>query len=438
MTKKILLEGYNLTLTKGTGIKTYTRTLADVARSLGHEVDALVQSNSRLNFSDPVLAEIGFYDDSPRKNWKERWVRGPLEIAFGHPFGLPARKLPQSGVVLADGSGSLGEQFSSLHVAHQFSLAARRHFRRHSRLLDLNLDHPPDIFHATHNVPLRVKGRPNIYTIHDVIPLRLPAATLDSKKYFLKSLRAICRAADKIVTISECSKRDILQVADIPEDKIEVTYQSASIPGALVHRSMDETAGILEHVYGLEAGSYFLFYGAIEPKKNVARLIDAYAASGVKAPLIIAGGLGWSYESELEQINQEHFSSWRMQDNEIRRSRRVRRLDHLSLSHLVALIRGARGVLFPSLYEGFGLPVLESMMLGAPVMTSNVSSLPEVAGDAAILIDPYDLAAMSRAIVQLDADADLRADMVARGRIQAQKFSMANYSERIDRLYAGL
>ena len=119
---------------------------------------------------------------------------------------------------------------------------------------------------------------------------------------------------------------------------------------------------IRDSIFGLEPNGYFLFFGAVEPKKNVSRLIDAYAASGVKAPLIIAGGLGWAYEEEVQQIDQEHFTSWRLRDDEIRRVRRVRRLDHVPLNHLVALIRGARAVLFPSLYEGFGLPVLLSLI----------------------------------------------------------------------------
>ena len=113
----------------------------------------------------------------------------------------------------------------------------------------------------------------------------------------------------------------------------------------------------------------------------------------------------------------------------------MRHLDHVSLSHLVALIRGARSVLFPSFYEGFGLPVLEAMVLGTPVMTSNSSSLPEVAGEAALLVDPHDTAAMTRAIVELDRDADLRKELARRGLVQAEKFSMQAYTNRIDAVY---
>lgn len=127
-----------------------------------------------------------------------------------------------------------------------------------------------------------------------------------------------------------------------------------------------------------------------------------------------------------------------MTDNRISTEKKVRRLDFLPLSHLVALIRGARGVVFPSLYEGFGLPVLEAMLLGTPVITSTAPSLLEIAGDAAMLIDPLDLRALTQAIRTFDADDDLRNELVARGRIRAKKFSPDMYNQRVGDLYRGI
>jgi glycosyltransferase involved in cell wall biosynthesis len=114
------------------------------------------------------------------------------------------------------------------------------------------------------------------------------------------------------------------------------------------------------------------------------------------------------------------------------------RVGRLPLAQLVMLIRGARALLFPSLYEGFGLPVLEAMLLGTAVMTSKNSSLIEVAGDAASLVDPYDVSAMARTIAALDADEALRADLSQRGLRQAEKFSPERYRERVDALYQKL
>lgn len=430
----ILIECFNMGLPRGTGIKTYATGLARVARDLGYDVDGLFESSGRLSKREPLLAEIAFQETARRTTWRDRFIHDPFEIAFGKPFGLPVQQLPRSGFVMRPDGGSQ-DVFSRHFASPHFTLAARRHFWRHDTLARLNLDETPKLFHVTHPVPVKAAGCPNLYTVHDVIPLRLPNATLDNKKYFLKTLRAICRDADRIVTVSECSKKDILSVVDIPEDRIEVTYQSTTFPTRLVERARAEDERIVENIFSLTPNDYHLFFGSLEPKKNVTRLIDAYAASGVSAPLIIAGGLGWSYDADLERIGDEQFSSWRVTQDHIRRERKVRRFEHLPLSHLVALIKCARGVLFPSLYEGFGLPVLEAMSLGTPVMTSNVSSLPEVAGEAALLVDPYDVDAMAVAIATLDSDADLRADLSARGLERAKIFSQEVYADRVAALY---
>lgn len=432
--KNILFECFNMRLPRGTGIKTYAIGLTRVARQLGYEVDGLFESSGRLSKKEPLLAEIAFHENTRRATWHDRLVREPAEIALGKPFGIPVQQLLRSGFVIQP-DGKSDEVFSRQFVSERFTQAARRHFWRYGKLARLNLGDTPALFHATHPIPVKAAGCPNLYTIHDVIPLRLPTATLDNKKYFLKTLRAICRESDRIVTVSECSKKDILSVVDIPEDRIEVTYQSTTFPSSLIDRAHAEDEFIIENIFSLTPHGYYLFFGSLEPKKNVSRLIDAYAASGVSAPLIIAGGLGWSYDADLARIGNELFSSWRVAQDHIRHERKVRRFEHLPLSHLVALIKCARGVLFPSLYEGFGLPVLESMSLGTPVMTSNVSSLPEVAGDAALLVDPYNVDAMAEAIATLDRDADLRADLSARGLARARVFSQEMYAERIAALY---
>ena len=118
--------------------------------------------------------------------------------------------------------------------------------------------------------------------------------------------------------------------------------------------------------------------------------------------------------------------------------RRLYRFEYGSRSMLVTLIRGARAVLFPSLYEGFGLPVLEAMLLGTPVVTSRTSSLPEIAGDAALYVDPYETDDIARAIKTITADGDLRAELTRRGRVQAEQFSVARYRERVGPLYERL
>jgi glycosyltransferase involved in cell wall biosynthesis len=206
-----------------------------------------------------------------------------------------------------------------------------------------------------------------------------------------------------------------------------------------LERSEETIAEQLSGSFGLEFQQYLLFFGALEPKKNVGRLIEAYLASGVSVPLVLVAGGGWHNEAETTLLEELRDSEPRaVEHNQLRLKRSVRRFRYVRPSFLVTLIRGARAVVFPSLYEGFGLPVLESMVLGTPVVTSRESSLPEVAGDAALLVDPYDANDIARAITTIVNDADLRAELSRRGRQQAAKFSVERYRERIAALYASL
>src|SRR3989442_15450595 len=171
--------------------------------------------------------------------------------------------------------------------------------------------------------------------------------------------------------------------------------------------------------------SVLLFYSALNSKKNVQRLIDAYLLSAVDIPLVITGAVGWGNKAEakwLKEMREEERS--RPQE-----SRRIHHFEYVSVPMLVTLIRGARAVLFPSLYEGFGLPVLESMRLGTPVVTSRTSSLPEIAGDAALYVNPYDIHGIAEAIKTITAHGGLRTELARRGRSQAATYSVPRSRE---------
>jgi glycosyltransferase involved in cell wall biosynthesis len=162
-------------------------------------------------------------------------------------------------------------------------------------------------------------------------------------------------------------------------------------------------------------------------------------ASGVDVPLVLVAGEGWHNEAETTLLDELRENEPRSPGlNRPRLRRRVRRFRYVRPSTLITLIRGARAIVFPSLYEGFGLPVLEAMTLGTPVVTSRESSLPEIAGDAALLVNPYDADDIARAITTIVNDADLRAELSRRGRSQAAKFSVERYRERVEALYASL
>jgi glycosyltransferase involved in cell wall biosynthesis len=148
-----------------------------------------------------------------------------------------------------------------------FELAAS-HFRRYGRRAPLQFETPPALLHMTHPVPLAVKGCPNIYTLHDIVPLRLPGATLDDKHYMLRLLRHLCESADHIVTVSEFSRRDIIQFFGIAEDRITNTYQSIKLPSELADRDIGQVANEIASAFSVSMGEYYLFFGALEPKKN--------------------------------------------------------------------------------------------------------------------------------------------------------------------------
>ena len=432
----IAIDGYNLALDQGTGVATYARNLSFRLGALGADVGVLYGQRVAKS-KDPILREITFFDPRPPA-----------------PPGFPLiHHIRQIGRLLA------GEQALEVpvegHVIRDQLEARLPHFDRLWSIPDLwrggaltnaytklfgsaVLPQKPMVMHWTYQLPLRVKGVPNIYTLHDLVPLRLPYATLDHKRRQYRMLKRIAREAAHIVTVSETSKRDIMSLLGVPEERITNTYQAVDIPRKFSEKPEGVARDEVEGSFGLGWKGYFLFFGAIEPKKNVGRLIEAFLASGSDLPLVILGKKAWQSEEELRLLHDDHIRYIAQEGSHLVTRRKIILLDYAPFRLLVSLVRGAKAVLFPSLYEGFGLPVLEAMHLGTPVMTSNTASLPEVAGDAALLVDPYDTRAMAEAIRALDTQPELRAELAARGPKRAALFDNAAYERRLVDLYAKL
>jgi glycosyltransferase involved in cell wall biosynthesis len=215
---------------------------------------------------------------------------------------------------------------------------------------------------------------------------------------------------------------------DADPDRVTNTYQSTELPPA---RPQEELEKRLASLFDLMADGYFLFFGAIEPKKNVGRLIEAYLESGVSTPLMLVGADGWHVDKELRLLRGAH-------GTKLAASERIRRIEYLPRTMLFDLVRGARAVLFPSLYEGFGLPALEALGCGVPTMTSSAGSLPEVVDDAAITVDPYDIQAIAAAIRRLDQDGALRAQLSVKGLQRFAAFDMSHFCNAINSVYRGI
>lgn len=272
---------------------------------------------------------------------------------------------------------------------------------------------PLDIFYSPDFVlPPTRRATRTLLTVHDLSFLRYPEAFVPALRRYLERVvpRSIARA-DLVLADSAHTGSDIVSLLGVPADKVEVLYSGVS-PRFRSQIEPGEDARIRAH-YGLGERPYVLSVGTVQPRKNHVRLIHAFIRSQTGQPagwqLVIAGGWGWLYQDILAEVEKH--------------GDRVRILGFVDEADLPALYRGAALFAFPSLYEGFGLPVLEAMACGVPVVCSDASSLPEVAGDAALLVNPLDTDALAEALSRALRDADLRQEMVARGLAQAARFT---------------
>jgi glycosyltransferase involved in cell wall biosynthesis len=291
--------------------------------------------------------------------------------------------------------------------------------------LDLRRERP-DLFHAPHYVlPVLTPSR-SIVTIHDCIHLRFPQYLPNRLGYAYArgSLWVATHRSARVLTVSEASKRDILDYFRVPESKITVIYNGiderfSEEPPA------DEVMRVRER-YQLN-DPFVLYAGNIKPHKNLERLIEAFhivrRGEFEHVKLLIIG----------DEISK--YATLRRAVHRYKLHKHVRFFGFVPDATLAILYRLARVFVFPSLYEGFGLPPLEAMASGTPVITSNVSSLPEVVGDAAMLIDPYQPEAIAGAMRRVLADDRLRDDMRERGLARAREFSWGQSIRRVRQIY---
>ena len=433
---RIGVDGFNLAMPQGTGISTYATELVAALHELEYEVDGVF---GLAVPADPSLREAAFFDryrrppDPPRRvsRWRRPWERLRERARSYEPH--PMRFVPMDGSVVRtpDGPGAL-PPFDRLASADRLFDDAMTAFSRTGRFATVRLPQPPEVMHWTYPLPLRVADARNVYTLHDLVPLKLPYTTLDNKELYARLIAGCLHHADQICTVSEASRRDIVDRFGIDPARVTNTYQVAPTPNGRGDAADDAHA--VESIFGLARRGYYLFCGAIEPKKNVGRLIEAYLTMRSPTPLVIVGARAWQSEAELQLVPGEGVNGSAGIFHGPR-GQTIIRLDYLSRALLAKLIRSAKALVFPSLYEGFGLPVLEAMQLGTPVITSTTSSLPEVAGDAGLLVDPYDVAALTAAMRRVDEDETLTTAMSERGLEQAQRFSRARYRERLTALY---
>jgi len=272
----------------------------------------------------------------------------------------------------------------------------------------------PDVFHAPHYVlPPAVRCR-SVVTIHDTIHLTFPQYLPNRMAYAYAraSMWAAARRSDRILTVSEASKRDILHFFNVPPEKIEVVYNA--IDERFSQEPDPADVARVRERFQLDQ-RFVLYVGNIKPHKNLVRLIEAFDGLRRNGPddvkLLIIGDEIARYPALRRAVHQHKLH------------KHVRFLGYLPDDTLAILYRLASLFVFPSLYEGFGLPPLEAMASGTPVVTSNISSLPEVTGDAAVLVDPYDSGAIESGMRRVLNDPALAAEMRHKGLQRAREFS---------------
>jgi glycosyltransferase involved in cell wall biosynthesis len=284
----------------------------------------------------------------------------------------------------------------------------------HVRLSAEMLTHAPDaLFVPAHVLPL-LHPAASVVTVHDLGYLRYPEAHKEADRRYLDwSTRWNARQAAAVLADSEATKADLVRAYGARPEKIHVVYLGRDERFVPVTNPL-RLAGIRAK-YDL-AQRYFLYIGTLQPRKNLERVVQAFEAlSGrpelADMQLVLAGRKGWLYDSLFARVEAAGLGE------------RVLFPGYIPDEDLPALLSAATAFVFPSLYEGFGIPVLEAGGCGLPVITSNTSSLPEVAGDAALLVDPHDVDAIAEAMYRVVTDRDLAAELTRRGHENVKRFS---------------
>jgi glycosyltransferase involved in cell wall biosynthesis len=347
---------------------------------------------SRAAMSHPTGTEI----------YSQRLIQALLALESPHRFRLYFRGAVPPG--LFPGADLCIAPFPRLwtHVRLSWEMARR----------------PPDaLFVPAHVVPL-VHPPASLVTVHDLGYLHFPQAHPWQQRFYLDlSTRWSVRVSAHVLADSAATKADLVARYGTPPDKVTVAYPGRDETMAPVLEPAEIEAVKARH--GI-VGDYFLYVGTLQPRKNLVRLVKAFAALRPDAPsapverrtlLVLAGKRGWLYNDLFKLVSRLGLEG------------RVLFPGYVPNEDKAALMGGALAFVFPSLYEGFGLPVLEAQACGCPVITSTTSSLPEVAGDGALLVDPRDTGAIAMAMERVASDLALREGLVERGLAHVRRFS---------------
>lgn len=301
-----------------------------------------------------------------------------------------------------------------------------------------------DVFHSpAYTLPMSYNGK-SVITVHDLAIYKNPewfaekflvGQSFSTKTLVPKSLKK----AKKIIAVSKNTKKDIIEIFKINPEKVEVIYEGVEFRN--IPSREDSVCGLESEIcfenlkikYGLK-DNYILFLGTIEPRKNIPTLIKSFSKLvsqsknlKEKYQLILAGAKGWKYENIFKEIEEGQ--------KKLGGDGEIKYIGYIPGREKFTLMKGSACFVFPSLYEGFGLPILEALSLGVPTITSNKSSLPEIAGQAALLVDPENIDEIFKALEKILTDKNLRSELGKRGIDQAKKFDWKKCAEETIKIY---
>lgn len=415
----VLIDSHDLAIPSGTGIKNYGLQLISVLKELGASPDLLVSARTDSN---PLVASSMLYD-SPHRNEREvtGWRRVMSQrMRFG---SLKAAHIPpingHGGPVVPDSVFPHGMGCSVIFNCYNASRAIQE---KAKIITSFQTAKNYRIWHATQPLSLRHKNAIQITTVHDLIPILYPHLCDERRPLFHQRVQESVRSSRAIAVDSEHTKTELLHYFSVPEEKIVVTH----LYSAVSREDCDSRAvDMAMKVFNLQRQNYILFVGTLDSRKNVRRLVEAYLSLGSEQVLVLAGKTGWESSEELKVL--EHLEKKTGQD--------VRRLSYVPRTMLSALYQGASCLAFPSLAEGFGLPVLEAMASGCPVVCSSTTSLPEAGGDAVEYVHPLSVESIAAGLAKVLGDTAHRKALVERGFERARYFSRERFAGKIAELY---
>ncbi|MCB0015688.1 MAG: glycosyltransferase family 4 protein [Anaerolineales bacterium] len=357
-----------------------------------------------------------------------RYTREMVKALAHHSAGQTP---PQYHLFVAEAGGSsapddLGPRFSWHPTRITERWLGRLWYRLYLPLPIEGWTGPLDLFHAPDFVlrPTR-PGTRTLLTVHDLSFVREPDSVMPGMSHHLNRwVRRSVDQADHVIAVSKATAQDLIELYGTPPEKISVLYHGVTPEFRPIDDS-DQLAAIRAK-YNLGQQPFVLSVGTIQPRKNYQRLIRAFAQVEAEADLVIAGGPGWHADDIFSEVTRQHLAD------------RVHFLGFVPDADLPLLYNAADLFVYPSLYEGFGLPALEAMACGTPVIAANRSALPEVVGSAGRLVDPFDVAAMAAAIDTVLPDSRLRQSLVQAGLAQAAQFSWVKMAGELVQIYQKL